>query len=51
MQASTDPDFDGLYEDLNGNGRKDFKNVWNNDGDTAHLFDPKRNPIDLLHRD
>ncbi len=23
----TDPDFDGLYEDVNGNGRKDFEDV------------------------
>ena len=49
----TDPDGDGLYEDLNGNGRADFQDVvlyWNNMDTIAAsgppmvaLFDYNRN--------
>lgn len=43
----TDPDNDGIYEDLNGNGRKDFSDVviyyenkdWISDNQPVSLFD------------
>ncbi|GAH73945.1 unnamed protein product, partial [marine sediment metagenome] len=43
----TDPDGDGLYEDLNGNGRKDFNDVveffkymeWIEDNESIPCFD------------
>ncbi|RLF47385.1 MAG: hypothetical protein DRN20_06015, partial [Thermoplasmata archaeon] len=43
----TDPDDDGLYEDINGNGRKDFNDVvvffknleWVPDNEPVECFD------------
>jgi len=47
----TDPDGDGLYEDLNGNGRKDFNDVfvffkqmtWISNNEPVALFDFNKN--------
>jgi|WetSurMetagenome_2_1015567.scaffolds.fasta_scaffold41930_3 PKD repeat protein len=47
----TDPDHDGLYEDLNGNGRKDFNDVfvffkqmtWISNNEPVTLFDFNKN--------
>ena len=47
----TDPDSDGIYEDLNGNGRKDFDDVvlffdqldWIAANEPVSAFDPNGN--------